>query len=163
MNNILLKQMALLSLIFGAALGVISVIPIIGTLAFMTLMFLSATFVILKLKKSDFLGKLTTRDGTLYGALVGFVACWGFCATMVPLASLISFINHMFFHKLLWYSSISIWFTNGIGGIFVLVMIIMFVALLSALMNSFGGLVTTYFGDQILNKEESDTTFHIDS
>lgn len=163
MNILILKKMSALSFIFGVMLGVIAVIPVIGTLAFMILMFISATLVLIYLKRKNLIGMLIPKDGAIYGAVIGFVSCIGFCASMVPLATLIAYINHLWFHKLVWYSSIRIWFTSGIGGFLVLLMMIFFVAMLSALMNAFAGLATVYFYDQILNKEDTDNTFHIDN
>ncbi|MDD3237400.1 MAG: hypothetical protein PHV37_04815 [Candidatus Gastranaerophilales bacterium] len=163
MNINILKEMSLLGAIFGLALGIIAILPWIGTLSFLALMFLSATAVIVYLKKQNKIGLLTTRDGAIYGAIIGFVSCIGFCCSMIPLASIIAFINHLWFHKLVWYSSIGIWFLNGIGGFLVLIMMIIFVGILSGLMNSFGGLATVYFYDQILNREDTNETFHIDN
>lgn len=162
MNKIFIKQISVLSLILGAVLGVITIIPYIGLIAFLTAMFATAVIVLIYMKKNNFIGKLTPKDGALFGAIIGFISCLGFCLTLVPLAAIIAFINHLWFHKLTWYSSMGLWFINGISGFMILLMMVFFVATLSALMNAFSGLATVYFYDQFLNEEEN-ATFHIDS
>lgn len=163
MNKILIKQLSVLSLILGAILGVITIIPYLGVLAFIAQMFVAATLVLIYLKKNNMLGKLLPKDGALYGAIIGFISCIGFCITLVPIAAIISLINNLWFHKLVWYSSMGLWFTNGLSGFFVLILMVFFVAILSALMNAFSGLATLFFYDQFLNEEETNETFHIDS
>lgn len=163
MNKIFIKQISVLSLILGVAFGIISIIPYLGILAFILMMFASAVFVTVYMKRNNMLGKLVPKDAAFYGAVSGFMSCIGFCASMIPLAGLISFINHLWFHKLVWYSSIGIFFTGGIGGVFVLILMVFFVALLAALMNSFAGMATLYFYTQILNEEDDNETFHIDN
>lgn len=163
MNIMLIKKMAALSLILGAALGVITIVPYIGFFSFMALMFVSGAMVLVYMKKSDMIGKLIPKDGALFGAIIGFVACLGFCLTLVPLAAIVAWINNLWFHKLTWHSSMGMWFTNGLGGFLVLLMMVFFVSLLSALMNAFSGLATVYLYDQLLNKEDDNQTFHIDN
>lgn len=163
MNIMLIKKMAVLSLILGAALGIITIIPFIGFFSFMTLMFLSSAIVLVYMKKHDMIGKLIPKDGALFGSIIGFVACLGFCLTLVPLAAIIAWINNLWFHKLTWYMSMGMWFKNGLGGYIVLFMMVFFVALLSALMNAFSGLATVHLYSQLLNKEDDNQTFHIDN
>ncbi len=162
MNKLMLKQMVVLSLILGAILGVITIIPYINLLSFLAMIFVSAPIIMVYMKKNDFIGKLIPKDGASFGAAIGFFSCIGFCATLVPLAAIISFINDKWFHYLTWYSSMGIWFKNGLGGFFVLLMMVLFVAMLCALFNAFSGLATIYFYDQFLNTEEENETFHID-
>jgi len=147
--------MSILSLILGAALGIITIIPYVGLVSFMALMFLSSTAVILYMKKYNLIGRLIPRDGSIFGAIIGFVSFLGFSVTFVPLATLIGL-----FYKGSYYLGISMLFRIGF---IVLLMMIIFVAMLSALMNAFSGLATVYFCDQILNTEENNETFHIDS
>lgn len=163
MNKVLIKQLAVLSLILGAALGVITIIPYIGAISFMALMFVASAIVLIYMKKNNLVGKLIPKDGALFGAISGFIACLGFCLTLVPLAAVIALINDTWFHKLTWYSSIGLFLKNGLGGFLLLLMMVFFVAILSALMNAFSGLATVYLYDQFLNEEEENVTFHIDS
>ncbi len=162
MNKLLIKQLVILSLIVGAALGVVTIIPYIGLLAFLAMVFVSSSIVMIYMKKNNFIGKLIIKDGAVLGSVIGFFSCIGFCTTLIPLAAIISLINHLWFHKLTWYSSMGVWFTNGFGGFFVLLMMVLFVAMLCALFNAFSGLATVFFYDQFLNEEQDNETFHID-
>lgn len=155
MNQILLKQTAILSLILGAGLGIITIIPFIGAISFFTIMFLASTVVLIYMNKNNMIGKLIPRDGALLGALIGFLSFIGFSITFVPLATIIGL-----FYKGSFYLGISLMFRSGF---FVLIMMVAFVAMLSALMNSFSGLATVYFYGQMLNTEDNNSTFSIDN
>ena len=154
MNKVLMKQMTILSLILGAALGIVTIVPYVGLVSFLTVMFLSSTAILVYLKKKDIINRIIPKDGILYGSLIGFMSFIGFSLTFVPLATIIGL-----FYKGSYYLGISMLFRIGF---FVLIMIIIFVAILSALINAFSALATLYFYDQILNKEEENETFHID-
>ncbi len=155
MNKILIKQISVLSLILGAVLGAITIIPYVGILSFLAQMFVAGTIVLLYMKKNDFVGKLTPRDGGIYGSIIGFVSFIGFSLTFVPIATVIGL-----FVKGSYYTGISMLFRIGF---IVLIMMVIFVAILSALMNAFSGLATVYFSDQLINEEDQIETFHIDS
>ena len=106
------------------------------------------------MKKMQMMGILDIRQGAMYGAIIGFVSFLGFSISFVPLATIIGFI-----YKGSYYLGVSLLFRSGF---FVLIMMIFFVALLSALMNSFSGLVTMYIYNQIEAKpEESQTDIEI--
>lgn len=155
MNKILMKQISILSFILGAILGVITIIPFIGTISFLAIMFTASTIVLLYMKKNNMIGKLIPKDGALYGSIIGFISFLGFSISFVPLATIIGL-----FYKNSYYLGVSMLFRIGF---FVLIMMIIFVAMLCALMNAFSGLATVYFCDQILNKEEENVTFTIDN
>ncbi len=155
MNKVLLKQTSILSLILGAILGVISIIPYVGILSFIAEMFLAGAIVLTFMKKNDFLGRLTPRDGGVYGAFIGFTSFIGFSITFVPIATILGL-----FIKDSYYMGVSMLFRIGF---IVLVMMVFFVAILSALMNAFSGLAAVYFNEQLLNEEEQTETFNIES
>jgi len=163
MNVTLIKQSALLSVIFGGILGVIAIIPIVGLFAFLTMMFAAAAIIMIYMHKQSMLGLLIPKDAAILSSLIGFGSCIGFCTTMIPIAALIALANHLWFHKLVWYASIGIWFSYGIAGIIVLVFMVIFVAIIAALMNAGVGLGAVYLYGQILNKEETNETFYIDN
>ena len=58
MNILLLKQISILSLIAGAALGVVTIIPFIGGIAFLFLMMCIGAALIIYLKKMTLVGFL---------------------------------------------------------------------------------------------------------
>lgn len=155
MNQMLIKQASILSLILGAGLGIITIIPYIGAISFFIAMFLASTVVLIYMHKNNMIGKLIPKDGGLLGAVIGFTSFIGFSVTFIPLATIIGL-----FYKGSFYLGISMMFRIGF---FVLIMMVAFVAMLSALMNAFSGLATVYFYGQILNTEENNSTFTLDN
>ena len=154
MNLRLLKQISILSVILGAILGLVTLIPYIGVLSFLICVFAAGSLVLIYLQKLELIGELDTRAWSIYGAISGFVAFIGFSISFVPLATIIGFI-----YKGSFYLGVSLLFRSGI---FVTIMMVLFVAILAALMNAFSGLVTMYIYNQIETKpEEAKTNIEI--
>ena len=137
MNILLLKQISILSLIAGAALGVVTIIPFIGGIAFLFLMMCIGAALIIYLKKMTLVGFLELKDGALYGGIAGFV----------------SFLGLIF--KNSQYSLVT--FSVG-SGFFVVLLLSIFVAILSAVINSFSALAATYIYAQLEPRPEENTT-----
>ena len=53
MNILLLKQVALFSAMIGGVIGIITLIPFIGTLSFLTLILFLSAIIIVYLKRHD--------------------------------------------------------------------------------------------------------------
>ena len=154
LKELLFKQMSILSGLLGLILGVLTIIPFICNFSFFALFVMAAPIIMIYMKKMQMMGILDIRQGAMYGAIIGFVSFLGFSISFVPLATIIGFI-----YKGSYYLGVSLLFRSGF---FVLIMMIFFVALLSALMNSFSGLVTMYIYNQIEAKpEESQTDIKI--
>lgn len=154
-NKLLIKQMATLSSVLGLILGVLTVIPFICNFSFFALIVLAAPLILIYMKKLDMIGILDIKQGAIYGAIVGFVSFLAFSVSFVPLATIIGFL-----YKGSYYLGISLLVRSGL---FVIVMMVFFVAILAALMNAFSGLVTIYVYNQIEQKpEESKTDINIE-
>ena len=154
-KKILLKQMTILSVVVGLILGVFTVIPFIGQLAFFTLIVLTTPIVLVYMKKMEMVGILDIKQGAVYGAIIGFVSFLAFSLSFMPLAAIISFISKGAHY--LWVGLLVK------EGFFILVMLVFFVSVLAALMNAFSGLVTMYIYNQIEPKPiESQTDISIE-
>lgn len=154
-DKFFMKNLAVLSGILGLILGLITVIPVICNISFFTLMVLSAPILFVYLKKTGMIGYVEPKQGAIYGAIVGFASFIGFSLSFVPLATIIGFI-----YKGSYYLGVSLLFR---AGIFVTIMMVLFVAILSALMNAFSGLVTMYVYNQIEPKpQEAQTSIEIE-
>lgn len=149
-KQLLFKQMGTLSAILGLVLGVLTIIPFICNISFFALFVLAAPIILIYMKKLEMIGILDIRQGAMYGAIIGFISFLGFSVAFVPLATIIGFI-----YKGSFYLGVSLLFRSGF---FVLIMMVFFVAILSALMNAFSGLVTMYVYNQIEPKPEEDKT-----
>lgn len=144
MNELLMKRIAFLSAMLGLIAGVITVIPFICSLSFLALMVLAAVIVLVYMKKKNFIGYIEPKEGSIYGAIIGFISFIGFCVSFLPLAAIIGLI-----YKGSFYLGISLIVRSGI---FVIILMVLFVAMLSALINAFSGLVTAYIYTQIEEK-----------
>ncbi len=136
MNLRLLKQISILSVILGAILGLVTLIPYIGVLSFLICVFAAGSLVLIYLQKLELIGELDTRAWSIYGAISGFVAFIGFSISFVPLATIIGMIV-----KTSYYLGISLMFRMGF---FITILMIFFVAIIAALMNGFGSMTTSY-------------------
>ena len=166
-NILLLKQIAIISAICGAALGVVSIVPYINVFSFTILMLFLSAGVLIYMKQKDLIGIFDLREGSIFGAVVGFVSFVAFSLIFIPLDIILSFLTkgiHALINFIPVHTSFLMYFFNNFGGVVVLVMLIIFVGLLSALMNAFTGLVTAYFYEAIsgIKKESNNENFDIE-
>lgn len=149
MNPLLVKQTSILSAILGAILGVLTVIPFVRNFSFLILILCISAVVMVYMKKNDLLGILDVKEGALLGAIIGFVSFIAFSIVFIPLVAIIGLIFKGYY-------TFGINLLLRTSGFFVLVMLVIFMAILSALMNSFAGLVTAYMYEVLsgVKKEE---------
>ncbi len=149
MNQLIIKETAILSAILGAILGVITLIPFVRTFSFLLLILCLSAVVIIYMKKNDLIGIIDVREGAILGAIMGFVSFVAFSIVFIPIAALLGTIFKTYYLG---------WLTMLLkaSGFFVLVMIVIFMGILSALMNAFAGLVTAYVYEILtgIKKEE---------
>lgn len=166
-NILLLKQIAILSAIAGGAIAVVSIIPYINVFSFTILMLFLSGGVLYYMKRNNMIGIFDLREGSIFGAVVGFVSFIAFSVVFVPLDIILSLLTKGF-HALLSFipvhTSFLLYFFNNFGGFIVLIMLIIFVGLLSALMNAFTGLVTAYVYEALsgIKKEENNENIDIE-
>lgn len=166
-NILLLKQIAILSAIAGGALAVVSIIPYINVFSFTILMLFLSGGVLYYMKRNNMIGIFDLREGSIFGAVVGFISFIAFSVVFVPLDIILSLLTKGF-HALLSFipvhTSFLLYFFNNFGGFIVLIMLIIFVGLLSALMNAFTGLVTAYVYEALsgIKKEENNENIDIE-
>ena len=145
MNILFVKQISILSLLFGAILGVITLIPYIGLLSFLICSFAAGSIIIYYMQQIELLGEFDTKAWTIYGAISGFTSFVGFCISFIPLAALIGL-----FVKTSYYLGISIMFRLGF---FLTIIMALFVAIISALMNGFTAMTTSYVLELLKNEK----------
>ena len=135
-DKYLLKIICLCSLIVGAFLGIIPLIPAFIWIAFIGVMFFVAPFIIIYLKKLNLIKSIETEKCLAIGAISGTVAFLGFAIIYFPIAFILNLIFKI--QSFIW---IKVIFFN-IG--FLLPMVIL-IALLCGLLNMFSGFLTAYF------------------
>lgn len=163
MDKLIAKNMSILSFIIGLIGGVLVIIPLINIFVFLAVIFLSSVIVYFYFKRKEEIGLFEPKQAAAYGALSGFVSFLGFSCTMVPLALILSFINSIWFHKMVWFSFIKTVFSLGlISGTVIMLMFVFFVALLSAILNAFSAMVTVFIMQTVDGTDKEKDEFKID-
>ena len=158
MNKILLKEMSILSLILGLVCGVCVMIPFAGAGVILFLFFLSSVTVYFYMKRKNALGLFEPKEAAMYGAIIGFIAFWGFSAAMIPAALLFSQINNF-----AWFSFVGQIFTFGfINGSLLLFMLVGFVAVMSAIFNAFSAMIAVFIMQAIEGTNQNKDDLKID-
>lgn len=137
MNKSILKIIVLLSIFLGVVSGMLTIVPYVGEIIFWVLITVSAPVVILFMTKQNILEVYTVRQSVVIGSLIGFAAFLAFCAVYIPAVILIA----KFFN----YSSnygVTMFLANA--SFWLIVLISIFMAVLSATINAFSGFVTFY-------------------
>lgn len=143
MNLLLLKQLSILGLFAGAVIGLIATIPFLFWLCILVAMFWISAFVLIYLKQNDLIGIINVREGSIFGAAIGFVAFIAFSIVFIPISSIIGLIFKSYPLDVLGF------FMNDFGSFIVLILLIISTAGLAALFNGFTGLITAYIYELI--------------
>ena len=152
MNKILLKQITILSILAGTALAVLTLIPFIGTFAFIILMCLVSSLIIILMVKLNLLEVLSIRESVLLGAIIGFISFLGFSAVYLPIVAI---LGRFFSLNALYGISLML----NVGSFGIILMLTIFMAVLSATINAFSAFITFYvleFLKTVNNNDDND-------
>ena len=154
MNKNILKQVSLLSIFLGAALGVITIIPYIGEIAFWIC--LSSTAVILFMTKLDMLKITTVQESAVLGAIIGFISFIGFSIFYIPIIIVLA----RFFR---YYPNYGVSMALNNASLGLIIVLVIFMGVLAATINAFSGFLTFYGIDffQLLNKKDNEEHFKL--
>lgn len=150
MKFVIIKQVCILSFILGLALGLLILIPAINLLTFLFAMFLVGGAIVVFLKKFNLVGLVDIKEGAIIGAMAGFASFLGMCATFIPISSLIRLIFSGYT------GGFSTLFFTSLSGVVIGISMIIFAALMSALLNSFSGLVAIWVYELITGVKKGD-------
>ncbi len=156
MNKNVLKQISLLSLFLGAALGIFTIIPYVGDIAFWVLMCISSTIVIIFMTKLEMLKINSVQESAILGAIIGFVAFIGFSIFYMPLIIALAKFFQIYPNY-----GVSMALSNASFGL--ITVLVIFMGVLSATINAFSGFLTYYGIDffKILNQKNEDEHFKL--
>lgn len=151
MNPLLVKQSAILSAILGGIIGILTLIPFVRNFSFMILILCISAVIIVYMKKHNLIGVIDLREGAILGGIIGFVSFIAFSIVFIPLVALIGLIFKNYY-------TYGITYMLRVSGFFVLIMLVLFLGILSALMNAFAGLTTAYIYEVLsgMKKEENE-------
>lgn len=141
-NYILLRQICVLSIFFGALLGLVTLIPYLGTFSFIFLICFMAPLVIWILVKYDCLSLTSVKDSVITGAITGFVSYMGFSIIYVPVSVILMKIFHFAANY-----GVGLMLQNA--NFFLLVVISLFLGVLGATVNAFTGFLTFCVTDML--------------
>lgn len=158
MNLVLLKQIAILSAIAGAALGLITLIPYLGYISFLCAFVFLSVILIVYLKRNELIGIINMQEGAIYGAVIGFVSFTAFLIVLTPLAATLGTIIKTY------PLGFFVYLFNNIGSFFFATIPLgLFAVLMSALFNGFTGMVTAWVYELITGlKKENNQNSSID-
>ena len=158
MNLIILKQLAILSAIAGAGLGLITLIPYVGYVSFLIAFVFLSALMLCYLKRNDLIGIINAQEGAIYGAVIGIVSFAAYLAVLAPLAAILGLIikNYPL--------GFFVYLFNNIGSFFFsTIPLAIFAILMSALFNGVSGMVTAWGYELITGlKKENDQNNSID-
>ena len=145
-----MKNLAIYSLIFGLVSGLLGLIPVIGVIVFLIIIFSSSFIILVALKKTGNLVCPDEKTGLLYGGNAGFITFIGFAIVFLPVSFLLSLI-----FKDSYFTGIGMIVTNGFT---LMLTLVLFIGILCAMMNAFSGLASVYF----FNSENNKAKFTLD-
>lgn len=134
---LLVRNISVLSLFFGAVLGLVTLIPFIGTMSLIFLICFIAPLVIWLLIKYNCLSIGSIKESIVIGAIAGFISYLAFSIVYIP----VSFILMKFFNISSNYG-VGIAILNS--NFFLLIVLSVFMGVLSATVNAFTGFLTFY-------------------
>ncbi len=137
MNRFDIKNLMIFSLILGIILGLIAVIPFVGIIALIILMFLSAPAVLILLIMAGKFDLTNIKDSIISGAVVGFSANFTYAAAFSILTAILYFTagyNPNFFLTAMIINS----------PVWLLITCILFIGTVSATTNAFSGFLMYY-------------------
>lgn len=154
-NELLLKQISILSAIAGAALGFLTIFPYINIFSITILVICLSAGILVYMKRENLIGIFDMKEGAILGAVIGFVSFIAASIVYVPCDIILGLIPIPAFKA----HFIMKFFFNSFGSVIVMLMLIFFIALLSALMNAFAGLATSYVYELLtgLKKESNES------
>ena len=153
MNLLLIKQIAIISAVLGAIGGLIALIPSFTLLMLLSAFVFPAVIVLVYMKRNELIGIINTREGCIFGAIIGFVSFIASFAAYAPISVIIAWIVKLIFR------------TNYIPGflrlipldllsIIVLVLTVIFLAGISAVFNGATGLVTIWVWELVTGESK---------
>ncbi len=142
-----IKPSIALGVISGIIFGILLLMPFISPLMFFLMFLLAGIIVIVVLKKTSTAGIITLQDGTILGSIAGFVSLLSASAVYIPSAYLIKLV-----------------FNNSPGGpgigrtfamtgydLMAVFMLVIFTAVLSAILNAFTAMLTSFIFSKLEN------------
>ena len=145
MNISLLKLITIISVIIGAVCGFLTLLPYIGGVIFFILMTLSSVIGIILLMHLGGLRFDSAAESAVIGGIIGFVSFIAFSIIYMPLVII-------FLKIFKYYTNYGVALALNNANLFIIIVLSVFIAILSATINAFTGFLTYYFTELNKNK-----------
>lgn len=135
MNKQKMKFITIYSLILGAALGIVGLIPFIYVYVFTCIIMavMSSVIVIIYMEQKKQIGELTIKGGAILGAYIGFISMIGYGAVNLPINALFGLMFN--------------YYTPAGGLLSIWWLLILMGGLITGLFNSFSLIAYVYIKD----------------
>lgn len=153
MDKSLLKIIILIAAFNGALGGVLTVIPFAGQVAFWILLCFASVIEMVFLIKTRVLNLYTIQESITIGAIIGFVSFMVFCIVYVPIVIILMKVFN-------YYSNYGIAVMLGAANFGIVFILSVFMAVLSATINAFTGILTFYGKDFFNNLDNNQKNKH---
>lgn len=145
MNELVLKRAIIFSLILGATLGLLALIPALVGISLFVLAFLSSAIVMIYMKaKENFFSSLDIQQGATIGGVIGFFSGIGFFISFAPMVMIL----HLIFKG---YYSYAIPYIVQ-DALWLFLVIIFMVAIMFALTNAASAMGVTFVLNRLTEK-----------
>lgn len=144
-NKELLKVLSIFSLIAGAILGILPLIPALTGIAFFLLLFIISPFILIYFKHIKIIEDYNMEKCLILGAISGAIACVGFTLIYFPIAFILQLIFEI--NSFIW---IKVLFSN-IGFI---IPMVFFTSIISAISNTFSAFLIAYYFEFIKQNKQ---------
>jgi len=144
MNKLAIKQLSILSAILGGLLGILTLIPFVGQLAFIILMCFAAVLVIWFMLKVELIDLTSNKQSIIAGAISGFISFIAFCIVYLPFVYVLGRVFNL-------YSFYGVSVFLNVGSFGIIILLVLFMGLLSATINAFTGFLTYYMLEFLKN------------
>ena len=134
------RPTAFLSVIMGLFFGVLLLIPIVQLFMIFAFWLVGGVIVYL-LKKSDFIGQFTQKEGIIIGSVAGMMSVVAAAISFVPLSMIVGAIFNTVSVSFMFTTS----FFSSVFSIFVLMMLIFFIGLMNIIFNIGSALLVISF------------------
>ena len=159
MNLLILKQLSIISAFLGIIGGLVALVPPLTFIMLLSAFIFPAIIVLVYLKQNELIGIFNTREGAIFGALIGFVSFVASFLVYAPVSVIIAWLVKLIsgnfyipgFLRLL---------PLDFGTFIVLIFVVIFLAAISALFNGFWGLAIAWVYELItgFKKEDNQNT-----
>ena len=151
MNKLLFQQITFFSSVLGGLLALITLLPFIGQIGFFILMCFASVVVILLMMKLELIEFYEVKESVVVGALIGAISYIAFSIIYVPIVIIL-----MKFFGL--YTNYGVSLILSSASFWILVVLTVFMAVLSATVNAFSAFLTYYINDIIKGMNHNNTT-----